>query len=363
MSPLMARELACRVAQGAAVGEVLQTFAQQWRAGDYAFVGADLDGVPRLFAFYPQALGLEHVRKYPSASAAADCLLGDDAAWGRGGERPRLRKVVQRALARLDRRMQRLEGDRAACKGADEAQQLGELLTANLHRVRKGMSRIEVENYYRQGTVVSIDLDPALPPAANADRLFSRSRKLRRAEEHIARRKQQSADEKQWLEALLLDIGEAESGEALAAVAEEMHSYGLLPREASKGVRRGKGPKPGLRRACSPGGYTLVWGKNNRANDDLVKHVCRPRDLWFHALGVPGSHLVLKRDSQAGEVSEADILYAASLAAGFSRAANEEWVEVMVAEGRQVRKVKGALPGLVQVARYRTVRVAPSREV
>lgn len=362
MSPLVARELACRIDRGEAPGEVLREFAQQRQQRDYDFLIGEVEGSPRLFAFRPKGLAPAAVREFSTASAAADALFAGYAPAGRGGERTRLLQAARRALFRVEKRLRHLRDDQAASGNGEDLQRLGELLTANLHRVRKGMREIEVEDYYQPGTRVIIPLDPASPPARNAERLFARSRKIRRGRIHVERRLEESGAEKQWLEGLLLDIGVAESGEDLAGVAEEMRTYGLLPRNDAKPARRPAPGRTGLREAFSPGGFPLQWGTNNRANDYLVKHVCRPDDLWFHALGRPGCHLVLKNPARIEEIPEADVLFAASLAAGYSRAASEGRSEVMVARGRHVHKPKGALPGLVQVDSYRTVRVPPRRE-
>ena len=362
MTPLVARELVCLMDRGGDPSIILTNFARQWRQRHYVFQIAELDDVPRLFAFELTGLSLTSVNIFSSASAAADSFFGDYALPGRYGERARLLKVGRRALLRVEKRLERLRQDKSRTGEVEELQQLGQLLLANLHRIRKGMHEIEVENFYEQGTKVTISLDEALSPSQNADRLFTKCKKIRRGYEHIERRFAESLAEKEWLETVLQSLGEAETREELAVIEEEMRDFGLLPRRVTRTRRREGRGLPKVREGVSPGGFIIQWGTNNRSNDYLVKHVCRALDLWFHVLGQPGCHLVLKNPQQGRSVPEEDILYAASLAAGYSRAASEGAAEVMVAEGRAVHKPKGALPGLVQVQNYRTVRVAPRRE-
>ena len=362
MTPLVARELVCLMDRGGDPAKILSNFSQQWRQRHYVFQIAELDGVPRLFAFEATGLRLTSVRKFNSASEAADSFFADHASPGRHGERARLLKVGRRALLRVEKRLERLHQDKARTDEVEEIQQLGQLLLANLHRIRKGMREIEVENFYEQGTMVTIPLDEAISPSQNADRLFTQCKKIKRGYAHIERRLAESIAEKEWLEAVLQSLGEATTREELATIEEEMRDFGLLPRHVTRTRRReGKG-LPKIREGVSPGGFIIQWGTNNRSNDYLVKHVCRALDLWFHVLGQPGCHLILKNPQQGRNVPEEDLLYAASLAAGYSRAASEGAAEVMIAEGRAVHKPKGALPGLVQVTSYRTVRVAPRRE-
>jgi len=105
---------------------------------------------------------------------------------------------------------------------------------------------------------------------------------------------------------------------------------------------------------------TIYWGLNNRANDRVSKALTDADDLWFHAHRLPGCHLVLKRAGRR-EIPEADIVFAASLAAGYSRGRHDLKVEVMLTPGKKVRKPKGARPGLVLAEAERTLMVAPRR--
>jgi predicted ribosome quality control (RQC) complex YloA/Tae2 family protein len=362
MTPLVARELASLLDRGGDPAKILLGFARHWRQRHYTFQIAELNDSPRLFAFQTTGLRLTSVQTFSSASVAADSFFSDYASPGRSGEKSRLLKVVRRALSRVEKRLDRLHQDKSRTGEVEQLQQHGQLLLANLHRIRKGMHEIEVENFYEQGTTVTIPLDEAISPFQNVDRLFTKCKKIRRGYEHVERRLSESLDEKEWLEAVLLSLGEATTREELAAIEEEMRDLGLLPRNAPRPRRRNGRGLPKVREGVSPGGFIMQWGTNNRANDYLVKHVCRALDLWFHVLGQPGCHLVLKNPRQGPGIPEEDIFYAASLAAGYSRAASERSAEVMVAEGRAVHKPKGALPGLVQVKSYRTVRVAPRRE-
>ena len=114
-------------------------------------------------------------------------------------------------------------------------------------------------------------------------------------------------------------------------------------------------------KTVTPGGWQLYWGKNSRTNDYVSRHMTGPNDLWFHAKGMAGTHLVLKCGENVGDVTQDDILFAASIAAGYSKGKDAGKVEVIVARGRDVKKPKGARPGLVTVDSYRSVMVIPLR--
>jgi predicted ribosome quality control (RQC) complex YloA/Tae2 family protein len=362
MSPLIARDLAARIARGDSPAVALAEFAGRWRRQEFEFLVGTDPGRAFLSAFRPVALQLDSVECFSAPSQAADAYYATYAGPGRTSEQAALLRVARRALARVDKRLEKLAVEECAVQAADDLRHRGELLLAALHRVRRGMTELLVEDWEQGGAVVRLALDPDLSPQENAERLFKRYKKAKRAKEHVARRIRESGAEKEWLAGVLHALEEADTTAALAAVAQEMRDCGLLPDSKTKARRSLSSGPARLREALSPGGFVLLWGMNNRANDYLLRHKCRAQDLWFHALGQPGCHLVLRCEKGEQSVPEEDVLYAAALAAGFSRAAREKRAQVMVSQGRWVRKPKGALPGLVHVERYRTVRVAPRRD-
>ena len=106
-------------------------------------------------------------------------------------------------------------------------------------------------------------------------------------------------------------------------------------------------------------GNTILVGRSARSNEDVTFRHANPADLWFHALGLPGSHVVLKKTSNTA-FSDEEIRRAAGLAAHFSKGRRATAVEVMFTERKYVTKIKGAPPGLVRVKKHETVRVAPT---
>ena len=164
------------------------------------------------------------------------------------------------------------------------------------------------------------------------------------------------------MEEVSLSLDEATDGEDLYQVQLELEGAGLLKQiKGQLGRRRPASPEDRLCQAFSPAGWPLFWGKNSQTNNYVSCRLTTANDLWFHAHNLPGAHLVLKCGDRVSQVDEADILHAASLAAGYSQGKGAGKVEVIVASGRHVKKIKGARPGLVTVDSYRTVRVSPQR--
>ena len=362
MSPLVAKDLGRAVALGLSPEEALEQFRQRWMAGDFHPVIGRLEGKRVLMPFAPHWMSLEEREEFVSPSEAADHYYRLAVPAGEGGQRGELREIVRKALRRLESRLGKIAQDRERAGAPDDSRILGELLLANLHLLRRGMEKVTVQNWYADPPEeIVIALDPRLTPQENAERYFRGYKKGKKGEGHVERRIEETEAEIAWLEEVAHAVEEAESREDLEAIRRELEEGGVI-RAPADGTPRRREPNPrdALRHALSPGGFHIFWGKNSRTNDYVSREMTAPDDLWFHALGIPGCHLVLKRGGK-GEIPEEDILFAASLAAGHSRGKDDTKVEVMVAEGKQVRKPRGARPGLVTVERYRSVTVKPAR--
>mgnify|MGYP001370118982 CR=1 FL=1 len=235
------------------------------------------------------------------------------------------RKRVTRNLAKLDQEEQRLR-DMLAHQREAEALQAGLWSLQG----KDGLTKISLE--HPDGTSLSVPLDPRLSPAENMTRLFKLAAKAERGLVHLARRRALLADE-----------------------LERVQSPAPLAQAPVAGAAPGKAPLP---RRCrdlavqafrSSDGFWLLRGKNKEANHGLVTRGASPFDLWFHAQGGPGSHVLLKRDFPNQEVPRSSLLEAAGLAALKSWRAQDTRADVICALARDVRPIKGAPPGQVQV--------------
>lgn len=364
MTPLAAADVAAAAAAGVPRAQALAHFRDRLLTREFRPGIAVYRGKPQLVVLPPEFLEPVAWTPCASVSAAADAFYGERPGEDLfGGGKAELRRLVGKALARLDKRLIQIAAEETKAQGAERQRELGDLLLANLHKLRRGLESITLEDWYAAPPApVTIELDPALSPQQNAERYFQRQRKGKRALAHIARRRAETAAEREWLDGVALALDEADDPGEIEALREELAAAGIrLPgQKTGRPQRKSSGP-PTLRRAVTPGGYQLFWGKNNRSNDHVSRQLTTGRDLWFHAQGLPGCHLVLKRGERTGEIPETDVLFAAALAAGYSRGKDAPRVEVIVAAGSQVRKPAGARPGLVTVGHFRSVRVAPRR--
>ena len=359
LSKLAAADMAASIDHGEPPQDVLARYLHDLDAGRWQPRLLAVDGREEL-----AVLPLYHLEPPVVTGHSSISMLLDERAPDQteGGVSAELARIVARGLKRLRKRLARIESDYAGLDDADSLQHTGNLILSNLHRARRGMQSLEVEDYMADPpTRISIPLDPRLSPQQNAEQLFKKARKRRRGEEHFVRRLKETAHEIDWLEAMQLAIEETDEALGLDDLKKQLAAAGYLTLRTEPPRRHGRVIATQQLEATSPSGFQIVWGRNPRENDRISREVAAPDDLWFHAHNRPGCHLVLRRAGRSGEIPEQDVLFAASLAAGYSRAKDDSRVEVIVALGKDVRKPKGAKPGLVTVAVFRTVSVAPQR--
>ncbi|HEX4841864.1 MAG TPA: NFACT RNA binding domain-containing protein, partial [bacterium] len=179
---------------------------------------------------------------------------------------------------------------------------------------------------------------------------------VRDARATLAHRLSEAEAERAYLESVLTLVAQATAAEDLADLHQELADEGYLRQTTRRSTRPPAKSRP--RRFTVEGGKLVLVGRTNRENDALTFKTAAPEDLWLHARGVPGAHVILKTDGKAP--SEGAIRQAAALAAFFSQAREEASVPVDYTLRKHVRKLQGAKPGLVTYTHERTLRVSPA---
>lgn len=267
----------------------------------------------------------------------------------------KLSRALRERIRKVERALGHVEKDLERAKEYSELKELGDLLMANLARIPKGQTEIEVEDLYRGGRR-RIALDPTLEPSENAQRYYARYKKGKRAVEKLAVRRRELELERKYLDDLEMHLEQAETLDELRVLEQEFIAEGLLraPRRPSRSPE-GSGP----RRFELAGGWTIFIGRSGRENDRLVRRA-HPEDLWLHARGRPGAHVIVSGPRKGELPPEPVFLRAAELAAYYSRGRGSTKVPVTYTRVKHLRRPQGARPGLVLVAREEgTLTVAP----
>ncbi len=269
--------------------------------------------------------------------------------------RGELRSATREALKRAERRRAALSTDLRTVEQADQFRTMGDLVLANLQNLKTGITSAELEGY--DGTRLTVPLDPSLSPPKNADRYFKKYKKARTGRPIISVRLRHTEEEIARLQALLIEIEKSADSDSLSRLRPEFSDTGRKGRNARSVKEKTKGAMPGIRTIMYQG-WEIILGRSAAGNDHLTTRLARPDDLWLHAEGLPGSHVLVKNPSK-GDIPPDVLVKAASLAALHSKGKTETKVPVAYTPARYVKKPKGAKPGLVVLSHRKTVVVKP----
>lgn len=275
------------------------------------------------------------------------------------GQRHALKAIVDRERRRAEKRLGYCRQTLASGDQIETLRRWGELLTANIHAISQKASEITLNDLYT-GEPLTIPLNPRLGPAANAQAYFRRVQKQKTA---IARANQEEARlaaEQDYLTGVEMALKQAENKSDLEDIREELVGQGYIPAPTLKKKRAStKRISPQPLSFCAPDGTPILVGKNNRQNDYVTFRIACDEDLWLHARGMPGAHVVIRAGSRA--VSPEVLETAASLAAYYSRGRDAGSVPVDYTLRRHVKKPRGSRPGFVIYREENTVMATPIR--
>jgi hypothetical protein len=265
------------------------------------------------------------------------------------GERFRARRDRElQASRRQLRRLQKLEAhlvrDLAGLPDEAGLRRDAEALLASALPLPPGAGEVEVQDPYEPARTRRVKVDPALGGPKNADRLFTKARRIERARRQVEARLHEARSELQA----------ARAREEL--VLEARDTEDLPPRSDGEAAGAFTAEAGGPRRYLSSRGLALLVGRGARENHHLTFTVARPDDLWLHARDVPGAHVILK--DPEGRAGAEDLREAAEVAAFFSEARAEAQADVHVTRRKHVRPARGG-PGRVVVGHSETLRVVP----
>ncbi len=267
-----------------------------------------------------------------------------------------LASTITQAVARTHRALDAVARD---LKGAEEAgryRQQGELLLAYLSQVAPGASSIEVPDF--DGRPAQITVDPARSGVENAQVYFRRYARGQAALKRLPARRADLEAELAYLHTAATAISQAETADDLVELEHDLVAAGLHRRR-----RPPARPKAvAARRVFQSGdGAQIMVGRSARENDHLTFEVAGPDDLWLHARGMPGAHVIVKT---TGRPAADDLIEAAArVAAYYSAGRGSGKVPVDVTQRRFVRRIRGGRPGQVHYTNERTLVVSPGLPV
>lgn len=262
-------------------------------------------------------------------------------------------RLLGQAKRRAESALTKIEADAARAEDADELLRKGELLKPLLGTIAKGSRFVDAVDYREEGpTTVRIVLRPELSPQENLERIFKDYRRMLSARERIDQRRTELLDAKARVSALLARLEDARTPEEVEAVLAEARTLGRRPSRQAPSARGAVVRLP-YRVFHSATGRPIWVGRGAKDNDALSFRVAKGNDLWMHARGLPGAHVVVPLD-RGKEADSETFLDACALAAHFSRARDEAVVEVASTRVKHLRKPRGGAPGAALVTQEKT---------
>ncbi len=254
-----------------------------------------------------------------------------------------LRRIVSTALERNVKKYDLQIRQMRDTEKRDKYRVYGELLNTYGYSAEPGAKALTCPNYYT-GEDITIPLDPTLTAGENAKKYFEKYNKLKRTFEALSALTLETKAEVEHLESISTCLDIAQKEDDLVQIREELIESGYLKRKGGSRAKKVKITSVPFH-YISGDGYDIYVGKNNYQNEELTFRFASGNDWWFHAKGIPGSHVIVK--SKGGELPDATFEDAARLAAYYSKGRGNEKVEVDYTEKKNVKKPAGGKPGFV----------------
>lgn len=358
ISPIMAQEICHRAgidgdmptaalsqADMTALTDAAVQMAGDILAGAFQPVIAYVNGEPKEFGVFPYTIfPAKDQKQFDSVSTLLQEYYAEKNALTRIRQKSAdLRKIVQTALERnvkkYDLQLQQMKDT----EKKDKFRLYGELITTYGYGVAAGSKSFEALNYYTN-EMVTVPLDSTIPVMDNAKKYFDKYAKLKRTYEALSTLTEEVKSEITHLESISTALDMAMKEEDLTEIKEELMETGYIRRHGAGQKKAKITSKP--YHFVSNDGYDIYVGKNNLQNDYLTFQLATGNDWWFHAKGVPGSHVLVRTNGET-DMPDSTFEEAGRLAAHFSKNRGQDKVEIDYIQKKHVKKPASAKPGFV----------------
>jgi len=240
-------------------------------------------------------------------------------------------------------------------ESAEDLRIKGEILLLYQKDIKKGTNKVILPNpYSEKGEFIEIEIDPSLSVVDNAQKYFKKYKKLKRGLNILKEQLEKLEKELYYLNSLEYSLDNSDNLYELQEIEEELINGGYI--RENKKIRGKKRISELYKLTISD--YEIYVGKNNKQNDYITFNLAKPDDLWFHARGIPGAHVIL-RNKYKKDIPEDIILQTAIIAGYFSKGRNSSYIPVDYTKRKYVQKPKDGKPGFVIYRNEKTIFVKP----
>lgn len=319
---------------------------------------------PAEYSFLPLTqYPLESQKTYESFAKLLDTYFGErDRAALVTDRASDLKHTVSSAISRVLRKIEAQNAELADCEQGESFKRDADLIVANIYRLKKGDGEVRLTDYGELTadggfTERTIKLDTRLTPSENAQKLYKKYNKCNTARRELTHQLQLANTELNYLYSVRDALSRAETGADLAGIRHELETGGYLKQK--KGAAPARSVKNPPLRYITTNGYEVLCGRNNLQNEEITFKLAAKDDYWFHAKGVPGSHVLMRTNGE--EPPALDMTEAAEIAA-FNSTAEGNNIPVDYALARHIKKPSGGKPGLVIYHTNYSAYVTPDAE-
>lgn len=254
-----------------------------------------------------------------------------------------LRRIVNTALERASKKYDLQEKQLQDADKKDIYRVYGDLLNTYGYSLKGGESSFTTENFYDDNKEITIPLDKNKSAKENAKKYYDKYAKLSRTTKALSEEILKTKNDMEHLQSIQTALEVSSDDESLSQIRQELVDFGYIKKHSSaKKQKITSHPYHYI----SSDGYDIYVGKNNYQNEELTFKVATGNDWWFHAKGIPGSHVILKSNNEE-ELPDRAYEEAAALAAFYSKSKDADKVEVDYIQKKNIKKVAGAAPGFV----------------
>ncbi len=267
-------------------------------------------------------------------------------------------KLIGKIIALKKRKILQQKEELIHCWGKDKYKICGDLLISNLYKIKKGMKNIELVDFSTEPPQnIKITLDTKLDGSENAQKYYKKYKKLKTAQKFLTEQIENAHTDILYLDSTLDSLERCQSESEINEIQRELCEQGYI---RLKNKVKAKNKSMGFIEFISPGGYKILVGRNCKQNAELTYKTAGKKDLWFHVKDMPGSHTVMFTGGNSPKTE--DILFAASICAGHSKAKFSDSVAVDYTTVSNVKKPKNYRPGMAIYKNYKTLHVPPTEE-
>ena len=264
--------------------------------------------------------------------------------------------MIQKIKHIIDRnnvKLTKLAKEKSIAAAADNYRIKGELLNAYAYQLDKGMTEAQLENYYDNNSLLSVELDPRKTPIENSQQYFKKYTKYRDSLKYINQQEALALEENDYLDGVLVQLSQADI-EDVETIKQELTDEGYVSQKKGSVKKRAKS-KSKPRRFRSSDGVIIYVGRNNQQNDELSMRKAAKNHWWFHTKDIPGAHVIVETDKPSDQTKQE----AAEIAAYYSKFQQSANVPVDTVQVKQLHKPNGAKPGFVIYEGQQTLFVTP----